>query len=144
MSLLPHGNRPLRKKGPFGLGSFFEDIEEGFKALTSQPSGLSVSSDEKNIYILADVPGLTAKDVEVSVDGQGCLWIKGERVEEKNDKNKKFYRKAVQSFSYCVPLWNEIDESVEPEASCKNGVMRIVFKKKKDKQVEAKKIRVKE
>lgn len=144
MSLLPSWNNPSKKKGSFNLGAFFEDVEEGFKSLASHPSGLSVSSDEKHVYVTADVPGLTAKDVEVALDNEGVLWIKGSRLEEKNDKNRKYYRKALQTFSYCVPLWGEVDETVEPEATCKNGVMSITFLKKKEKQQEAKKIKVRE
>lgn len=147
MSLIPGWNhRQLKKKGRDFLSPFsnlFDEFEENLKSLVSHPSGLTVSSDDKFIYVEADVPGLTAKDVDVSIDNEGVLWIKGERIEE--DKSKKYYRKAQHSFSYCVPLWNEIDESSEPQAICKDGVMRITFSRKKDNQPpEAKKIHVKE
>ncbi len=147
MSLIPrwHDRSPMhfgRRKGDsFGLGKFWEDVEENFNAMITHPSGLSVYSDDKTIYVEADVPGLTAKDVEVSIDAEGILWIKGEKKEV--NQNKKYYRKALHSFSYAVPLWDEIDEKVEPEATVKNGVMRVVFSKKKEKQASAKKIPVK-
>ena len=132
-----------KKKGEgFSLSNFFEDVENQLNALTARSGGLSISSDDKNIYVEADVPGLTAKDVDVSIDNEGVLWIKGEKKEEITDKEKKYYKRSQQSFSYCIPLWDEIDEKIEPQATCQDGVMRITFSKKKEKQGESKKIRV--
>lgn len=146
MSLVPRWfsrfPKPNRRMGElFNLSKFFEDLED---EMTTVPSGLSVSSDEKNIYIEAHVPGLTSKDVEVSIDNDNILWIKGDKKEEVEEKNKKFYRRSQSSFSYCIPLWEDVDESVEPKAVCKDGVMRVTFAKKRDKQVESKKIHVDE
>jgi len=101
--------------------------EEEEKELTAGvPSGLSVSEDEKNIYVEAALPGIDPKDIEVTFD-KGILWIKGEAKEE--EKKKKYYRKASRSFSYRVAVPGEIDEKVEPEAKCKNGVMTVTFAK---------------
>lgn len=147
MSLIPRwksvfpSNR--RSSEIFNLGKFFEDLEQGIDTL-SHKSGLAVSSDEDSVYIEANVPGLTGKDIDVSIDNNNVLWIKGDKKVEERDKKRKFYRQSQSSFSFCVPLWDDIDTSVEPEAVCKNGVMKVTFAKKKDKQVEAKKIKVKE
>jgi len=146
MSLVPrwfsHFPKPNRRAAElFNLGNFFKDLEE---EMTTVPSGLSISSDEKNIYIEAHVPGLSSKDVEVSIDSDNVLWIKGDRKEKVEDKEKKFYRRSQSSFSYCIPLWEEVDDSVEPQAVCKEGVMHVTFTKKKGKQVESKKIQVKD
>jgi HSP20 family protein len=133
-----------RRGGESNFDKWFEDLENEAKALFNQyPSGLSVSSDEKNIYIEADLPGLTAKDIDVSFDSNGVLWIKGQRKEEERE-DKKYYRHSQQVFSYCIPLGDEVDTTVEPNAICKHGVMRITFPKRKEKQTEAKKIRVTE
>lgn len=145
MSLIPRWftrfPKPSRRASDlFNLSKFFEDLEED---MTTVPSGLSVSSNDTHIYIEAHVPGLTAEDVDVSIDNDNVLWIKGDKKEETEDKKRKFYRRSQSSFSYCVPLWEEIDDSVEPEAICKEGVMRIKFAKKKTKQTESKKIQVK-
>lgn len=56
------------------------DDEEDWLA-ESGPSGLTVSEDEKNVYIEAAVPGLEPKDIEVNFH-KGFLWIKGEAKEE--------------------------------------------------------------
>lgn len=108
--------------------------------LTEEPaSGLSISEDERNIYVEAAVPGVEAKEVEVTFH-QGVLWIKGEAKEE--EKGKKYYRKASQNFSYRLPVPGEIDPNKEPEASYKNGVMVVTFAKKpsaKPRRIEVKK-----
>lgn len=145
MSLVPRWfnrlPRPGRRQGGDLFGHLFEDVEQELGGL---PAGLSISSDDKNIFVEAAVPGLTAQDVEVSVDNNNTLWIKGEKKEEARDKAKKFYHRSQTSFSYCIPLWEEIDMAVEPKAVCKDGIMKIVFAKKKEKQAEAKKIQVKD
>ncbi|MFZ0566057.1 MAG: Hsp20/alpha crystallin family protein [Chlamydiales bacterium] len=142
MSLIPNwfARFPtLRQGASSDLRKFFEDLENEV-----HPSGLSISSDEEKIYVEANVPGLTSKDVEVTIDPDNVLWIKGEKKVEETSKKKKFYRRSQSSFSYCIPLWEEIDPVAEPEAVCKDGVMRVVFSKKKEKQIAAKKITVKE
>jgi HSP20 family protein len=146
MSLIPRWQNRLpsnRQAGDlFNLGQLFENLEQELQAISPSHTGLSISSDEQSIYIEANVPGLTAKDVDVSIDNN-CLWIKGEKKAEEKDKKKKYYRQSQLSFSYCIPLWEEIDKNSDPEAVCKDGVMKVTFPKVKEKQTEAKKIQVK-
>lgn len=146
MSLLPrwfknfpsYKGKNLLRGTPFS--GIFNELDESMNLLTSNPSGLSVYSDESNIYVEAAVPGLSEKDLDVSIDNEGVLWIKGEKQEEEQDKNKKYYRKALRSFSYCIPLWGEVDENSEPKATCKDGMMKITFKKNKQVDTQQKKI----
>src|SRR5262245_14648653 len=111
MSLVPRWKSlfpsPRRPSDFFNLGKFFEDMEHDLEAFSVNNAGLSVSSDDRAIYIEAAVPGLTAKDIEVSVDNNSVLWVKGEKKEEEKDKKKKYYRRSQTSFSYCIPLWEE-------------------------------------
>lgn len=107
------------------LPSFFEDEP---LAAFNERSGLSISEDEKNIYIEAALPGLTADDIEVTYDN-GVLWIKGEKKEE--EKDKKYYQKASSAFSYHINVPGDIDEEQEVEADYKDGIMKVVFAKKK-------------
>ncbi len=101
-------------------------FENGWAAIATIPNGLSVSEDDKNVYVEAAMPGLKSEDVEVSFKN-GTLWIRGEKQEE--EKKKKFYRKATREFSYRVSVPGEIDEKREPDAGCKDGVCRVTFKK---------------
>lgn len=108
-------------------------------AETNLPSGLSISEDEKNVYVQAAVPGVDPKDIEVTID-HGVVWIKGETNVQSD--SKKFYRRAVSSFSYRVAIPGDIDPNAEPEAKAKNGIMTVAFSKSPKSQ--PKKISVKE
>ncbi|MBS0616469.1 MAG: Hsp20/alpha crystallin family protein [Verrucomicrobia bacterium] len=126
---------------PMSRFPFFEEEgEEEWLPDISPSSGLSVSEDEQNVYVEAAVPGLKPEEIEVSYD-QGILWIKGEKKEQTEDKSKKFYRKAMTSFSYRIAVPGNVDESKPLEATCKNGIIRIVFPKAK--QAPSKKIPIK-
>lgn len=117
-----------RYRFPFSL---FEDFEDDWSLQEfSSLSGLSVSEDDSHVYVEAALPGLSPEEVEMIFE-KGILWIKGEKKEESEDKKKKYYRKAMSSFSYRVAVPGDVDESKEPDAVCKNGVLKIVFFKSK-------------
>lgn len=92
------------------------------------PSGLSVSEDEKNVYVEAALPGLDPKNIEVTYH-DGYVWIRGEERKEEKDKTRKYYRQATKSFSYRVAVPGDVDFSKEPVATHKHGVMKIAFEK---------------
>ncbi len=148
MSLVPRWYNKIRRQRPGGwsLSDFFDDMDKAFglDVVASHPTGLSVWADEKNVHVEADLPGLRASDIDVSLDDEGVLWIKGEKKEEKEDKERKYYKKAHHAFSYCLPLGEEIDRKIEPKASFKDGVMHITFTRRKEKVSEAKKIPIRE
>jgi HSP20 family protein len=121
------------------LRNFWEDVEEWLPS-QSHPNGLSVSEDDKKIYIEAAIPGVDSKDVEVTFH-DGYLWIRGETKKEEEDKKKKYYRKAVNSFSYQVAVPGDVDTKKDPNANCKNGIITISFEKSP--KTQPKKIQVK-
>ena len=49
-----------------------------------------MSEDDKTYKILAELTGLDAKDVEVSVPGNRLV-LKGEKRQEKEEKDKNYY-----------------------------------------------------
>lgn len=113
------------------IPSVWEDITDIDNWLPAFPnygtlSGLSISEDDKNVYVEAAVPGVDPKAVDVTVH-KGVLWIKGEVKEEK--KKKKYYRKATSSYSYRMSLPDTVDTTKEPDAVCKNGIMKVTFAK---------------
>lgn len=91
-------------------------------------SGLTVAEDENSVTVEAHMPGLKTDDIEVTYQ-KGELWLRGERQEENEDKKKKYYRLASNSFSYRLMVPGNIDEKNEPEAEYKDGVMKVTFKK---------------
>lgn len=119
----------------------FLDDEEFWSMDSMNNSGLSLSEDEKNVYVEAHLPGLKSEDIEISYE-KGMLLVKGSKKEEQKDKEKKYYRKAVNSFCYRVNIPSAVDENKEPDATYKDGVLKIVFIKRSEAS-KAKKISIK-
>ncbi len=111
---------------PSRLPSIFDEDESWASFLPS--SGLTVSEDENHVYVEAAIPGVDPDTVEVTYD-KGVLWIKANSEESEEDKKKKFYRKASQSFSYRIAVPGSIDEQKDPHAAHKNGIMKVTFDK---------------
>ncbi len=114
--------------------------EDFWPQASNTSSGVSISEDEKNIFIEVAVPGIEAKNIDVTVkDNQ--VWIHGEQKEEEKDKARKYYRKANRSFSYTIAIPGDVDANIDPTAECKNGVMTVTFQKSP--KAQPKKIQVK-
>jgi HSP20 family protein len=79
------------------------------------------------VYVEASVPGVDPDKIEVSYD-KGVLWIRGQQEQEKGG-DRKYYRKASSSFSYRMAIPGNVDENKDPEATYKNGIMKVTFNK---------------
>jgi HSP20 family protein len=117
------------------------------RELTWNTAGIAppvdVIENEQAYEIMAEVPGMDGKDIEVKVVN-GTLIMKGEKQDEKEEKTKDYYlrERSFGSFerSFGVPEGVNMDKI---EASFKNGVLTIVLPKKLEAQKPAKKIEVK-
>src|SRR3989344_6451047 len=92
--------------------SFMEDFED-LQPTSNFLNGLSVSGDDKNIYIEAAVPGVDPKEVDVTFY-KGVLTVKGSKKEE--EKGKTYRRKATRSFFYRVTP-GDVDPNATPQAT---------------------------
>lgn len=110
------------KKEPLSL------LEEGWGTLTDffNPTGLSVSDNDKNIFVEAQLPGLKEGDIQVRLE-DNILWITGEKKEERSDK--RYYQKASSTFSYKLALPKGVDPAKEPQCTFENGELKLVFAK---------------
>ena len=99
-----------------------------------RPAGMwtprtDVTETKDNVSITAELPGLDAKDVEVSVSGD-MLTIKGEKKEEKEEKDK--HRHVVErtygAFSRMVRLPAPVAAD-KIKATFKNGVLTVMLPK---------------
>jgi HSP20 family protein len=121
------------------MPSIWSDDDELLTA-PSRPSGLSVSEDDKKVYVEAALPGVNPNNIEITTQ-DGYIWIRGEVKEEEKDRNRKFYREATNSFSYRVAVPGDIDATVDPIATYKHGIMTVAFVKSPKSQ--PKKIQIK-
>ena len=105
-------------------------FREGNEFFDRSLSGVTVSEDTHNVYVEAQVPGVPFKDIHVEFE-DGYVTIHAETKEE--EKHKKYYRKAQSVFSYTVRVPGKIDSQQDIQATCKDGVLKVTFKKAEQK-----------
>ncbi len=102
---------------------------------------VDVYEDGDKIVVKTELPGLTEKEVEVSILGD-MLTIKGEKKQEKETKEEHYHRieRTYGSFHRAITLPSPVT-SDKAKASFKNGVLEIEVPKKevaKPKQIKVK------
>ncbi len=123
-SIIP---RRLLSFPSLSLPEFWDEAEEWMTSPSTQ-NGLSIYEDENKVYVEAAVPGIDPKNIDITFQ-DGYIWVRGETKEEEGGKQKKYYRKAISSFSYRVAVPGDVDTTQDPEATYKHGVMTIAFTK---------------
>jgi HSP20 family protein len=110
------GESSLAPRGDMGAAGFWPQVD--------------VTETEKDVKVCADIPGVDAKDIDVSVEA-GMLTIKGEKKYEREEKEKGQYRmeRSYGSFERAIALPAEVDES-KAKAEFNNGVLRLTLPKK--------------
>ena len=103
---------------------------------------MDVTETDKDVKVSAEIPGVEAKDLEVSVES-GMLTIKGEKKyeHEENEKGQHRIERSYGSFERSIALPAEADES-HAKAEYKKGVLRLTFPKRADAQSRRKTIPV--
>jgi HSP20 family protein len=116
------------------------DMEPAF---TFSMPAIDMSEDEKAYKISAELPGLDANDVDVSVSGN-MLVLKGEKRQEKEEKDKNYYfsERAYGSFQRAFELPASVDRD-KVAADFSKGVLTITLPKTPETQKPQKKIEVK-
>jgi len=104
------------------------------EGLTKGPSAgvfplMNVTEDKDGYYIRAELPGLKADELDISVTGD-TLSISGERKLPAEDKKAQYHRREREAgkFSRIVTLPSQIDTG-KVEAKCAEGVLTVVLPK---------------
>jgi HSP20 family protein len=102
---------------------------------------VDVSETDTEVTIRAEVPGIAAKDLDISVSGN-TLTIAGQKQQQEEKKGEDFYRweRSFGSFRRFIELPDTVDAS-KVTAESDNGVVTIQVAKKpgvKPRQVEVK------
>lgn len=110
---------------PFGLG----ELQPALRTEGWLPP-LDVSETENEVTIRAEIPGVSAKDLDISVT-DSMLAISGQKEEMDEKKDENFYRceRRFGAFRRVV----ELPETVDPDkvnADIENGVLNIRVAKK--------------
>ncbi|HLF12487.1 MAG TPA: Hsp20/alpha crystallin family protein [Gammaproteobacteria bacterium] len=104
---------------------------------------LDVTEDDKAFQVKIDLPGLDEKDVNVTLSDR-VLTIRGEKKEEKETKEKDYYRRerAHGTFRRNIEIPAAVD-TTKIDASFKKGVLTIQLPKTKEAQEKVTQIEVK-
>lgn len=118
------------------FGPVFREAGAGLPAV-------DVSEDENAYHIEAELPGLTQRDIDVKLTGS-TLTIKGERSEEKEEKEKSYHvsERRYGAFERAFALPEDIDRD-KIEATFENGILHLVLPKAAEAVQQQKKIEVK-
>jgi HSP20 family protein len=110
---------------------FGEDEGDQSNVVTSQwIPRVDIKEEDKRFVILADIPGVDPKDIEVSMD-KGILTIRGERKSENTEQDGKLTRveRSYGAFYRRFALPDSADaEGIS--ATGKHGVLEIAIPKK--------------
>ncbi|MFH1214931.1 MAG: Hsp20/alpha crystallin family protein [Pseudomonadota bacterium] len=131
-----HGNVP----------DVFEEMEDVFKKMwkgtlfhemmadfeTNWSPRFDVNETNDAIEVVADLPGLDKKDIDISLEGE-VLVIRGERKEEHKENKKHVHRmeRRYGSFYRAMRLPAEV-KSEKIEASFKDGVLTVTLPKSEE------------
>jgi len=123
-TIVPVEGAPINR-----LSSAFDRLFEDFFTPTSSATWtqlpLSMWEDENHLYIQMDAPGVTDKDIDVSVK-DGELAIRGERKSERREGG--FDTRRYGRFEQIVSLPLNV-ETDNVEARLVNGVLSLTFPK---------------
>jgi HSP20 family protein len=92
----------------------------------SWPS-VEVSDSDREVRISAEIPGLSEKDVELTVH-DGVLSIRGEKKSETEDKNRGYSERWYGRFERRLALPSGVQED-KAEASFRDGVLTVTLPK---------------
>lgn len=133
------------------MNSLFDNFFRGFdvapRGFAAQMVGFTPSVDvkenDKEFIIKAELPGVEEKDIDVTITND-AITIKGEKKEEKEDKDKNYYymERSYGSFCRVIPLEAEI-EAGKAEAKFKNGILDIKIPKNQSAKAKGTKVSIK-
>lgn len=157
LNLAPWGrNRPLAtpaaggEPDPFAalhreMNRMFDDFARGANGLMpgrfgwggSWPS-IDVSENDREIRVVAELPGLEEKDVELSLQ-EGVLTIRGEKKAEAEDAvyTERWYGRFERSLS----VGPDVDAD-KVHAAFKHGVLTVTLPKRPDAHRQGKRIQI--
>ncbi len=93
---------------------------------------IDLAEEDDNYIVTCDLPGVNKDDLDISVSGN-ALSIKGEKKDEREGKDGRYYRRETWSGSFQRTV--TLPETVDPnkiDAEMKNGVLTVTLPKKEE------------
>ena len=133
----------LRRQVDNLLRSFLGEIPFSDPFSSEWTPAVDVSETEDSILVRAEIPGLEAKDLDLSILGDR-LTIKGEKTKEQEEKGEHFH--CTERCYGCFQRSFRLPTSVQPdkvEATFEKGILTITLPKTDEAKSKAIKIEVK-
>lgn len=134
----------LIKWEPLGeIDRFFEEFPKMSFPKLSDSLAVDIYEKDGKLTAKMNIPGVDPEKIDVSVEGD-VLRISGSHEEEKEEKNKSYYRKEIKSGSFfrSTLLPKNIDSS-NVTAEYKDGVLQVTMPVAKEQKSSKVKINVK-
>ena len=115
---------------PMALQREFDRLFNGWHMPdTGWHPAIDIRENETGFVVVADLPGMTAEDVKISVKENG-LMITGEKKQEEKTEESTYYRieRSYGSFERSFRLPSKIDTE-KITAEYKNGVLTVTLPK---------------
>lgn len=109
---------------------FFDDFPTTTQEFSSTyHPRIDIYEDDKKIYFEAEVPGISKKDLNISVH-DNVLTVTGEKKKELEQKGKNFFRseRSYGSFTRSFTLPDEVNTE-KIEAKFNDGILKIEIEK---------------
>ncbi len=105
---------------------------EPFRGAGEWLPALDVAETDESVIVKAELPGLSPKDVGVTLNGD-VLTIKGEKRQDKEEKTRSYHRveRSYGAFERSVRL-PAIVKQDKIEATFKNGVLSVSLPKSEE------------
>jgi HSP20 family protein len=141
--------KPFREMVPFDFESMRREMDRLWDSFSGRTRKrleeeewlpvLDVSETKDEYVVKAEIPGIDAKDIDISLS-DGMLTIRGEKKQEKEQKEENYHlvERSYGAFTRSIQLGGEV-QADKIKAECKNGILKIVLpKSEKAKQKEVK------
>ena len=123
----------------WGMPSLFDAGRSGSGSMLAMPRA-DLSEDDNGYELSVELPGMDEKDLELTL-AEGALVIKGEKKEEKEDKERHITERSYGSVQRRFPLPPDVDVE-KMDASFAKGVLKVTLPKTGEAQAKGRKIEV--
>jgi HSP20 family protein len=126
--------------GDLSFPRWSRDMEKAFAVNTA----VDVSENDKEYRISAEIPGMDAKDLQITA-ADGYITIRGEKREESEEEKKGYFRqeRSYGEFQRVIALPDTANLE-KAEANMSKGVLTVTIPKKAGAQSKERKIEVKQ
>lgn len=122
---------------------FAPQVMPAMKSFKNLEPKIEVSETDNDVSVVAEIPGMNEKDIDLEISNDGYLTISGEKKNERKENNKGNYFSEISygTFKRTIPLPTDLKFD-DAKADFENGVLSISIPKSKESKANSKKIEI--